>query len=55
MAHDRLNYGGILLLIHEERRERISPKVVEPEPSHNFAVTVVGDTILDSDNARGKY
>ena len=52
MAHDRLNHGGILLFVHEERRQRMPPEVVEAEPLHNFTIAVVGDAVLDPDDAR---
>jgi hypothetical protein len=40
MAHHRLNHSGIFLLVHQECRKRVTPKV-EAEPLHHFAVTVV--------------
>ena len=30
----------------------MTPEVVEAEPLYNFAVTVVGNTVLNSDDAR---
>jgi hypothetical protein len=52
MAHDRLNHSGIFLFVHQECRKRVTPKVVEAEPLHHFAVTVVGHVVLDPDDTR---
>ena len=52
VAHDCLNHGGIFLLVHEERRQRMTPEVVEAEPLFNFPVAVLGHAVLDPDDAR---
>jgi hypothetical protein len=47
MAHDGLNHSGILLLVHEERRQRMPSEIVEAEPLHNVTISIRGHAVLD--------